>query len=281
MHYLHKGIRALILLSLAGVGQANQGKLLGTSGLFQVEGSGGGGIVPWATLSGYDTQDQLSVSGFVTQVDLDDYRLNSLGVSLGIKDRIELSASQQIFDLKSLGGEIRQNILGIKARLYGDVIYSTLPQMAVGIQYKHLEDGDIAEALGADDNQSDVDVYFAATKVHLGLIGGYNTVWNTTIRATRGNEMGLLGYGGIEDDDYELLFEGSVGLLLSRQVAIGFEYRQKPDKLGLKEDDWRDVFVAYMPSKAFHITAAYADLGSIAGSEDQSGLYISFSGNLW
>jgi hypothetical protein len=35
------------------------------------------------------------------------------------------------------------------------------------------------------------------------------------------------------------------------------------------------VFVAWFPNKNVNLTVAYADLGSIAGSEDQNGLYVS------
>ena len=57
------------------------GKLIGTAGLTQIEGAGGGGLVPWATLSGYDSEDQISASSAVTVVDVDDYRLNAFGMS--------------------------------------------------------------------------------------------------------------------------------------------------------------------------------------------------------
>ena len=121
----------------------------------------------------------------------------------------------------------------------------------------------------------------AATKVHLGAIAGYNAVWNVTARATKANEMGLLGYGGVNNDSYEIMLEASAGILFSRHFAIGVEYRQKPDNLGLGEDDWKDFFVTYIPSKDFSITLAWADLGTIAAVDDQDGLYLSLNGQLW
>ena len=73
-------VSALFLLLMIGqVVLAGQGKLLETAGLTQVEGSGGGGIVPWATISGYDSRDETSASVFNTLVFLDDYRLHSWG----------------------------------------------------------------------------------------------------------------------------------------------------------------------------------------------------------
>lgn len=274
-------LSALVCLIASNYALAGDGKLLATSGLVQIEGSGGGGIVPWATLSGYDTQDEISVSAVMTQVDLDDYRLNVMGVSASFYDRVEISAAHQRFDLKQLGGDIRQNVLGVKYRLYGDAVYSNFPQISIGLQHKKLEDGAIADLLGADSSSSGTDYYIAATKIHLGAVAGFNAVWNVTARATKANQLGLLGFGGTQNGDHEIMLEASAGVLLSRNVAVGMEYRQKPDNLGLGEEDWIDYFVSYIPNKHIALTLAWAELGSIAGAEDQNGLYLSINGQLW
>ncbi len=270
---------ALLLLTQTTL--AGEGKLLATAGLTQLEGSGGGGIVPWATLAGYDSEDEFSVAAFSTQANLDDYRLNAWGVSVGIYDRIEISAARQTFDLTSLGGDINQNIFGVKTRLYGDVIYSAWPQTSIGLQYKKLQDPGVAKLVGAKSYDDGTDLYLAMTKVHLGALAGYNLIWNLTARATKANQLGLLGYGGINNNSYEVMLEGSLGVLVSRQLAIGIEYRQKPDNLAIKEDDWKDLFVTYLPNKHVNFTAAWAQLGDIAGAKDQQGLYLSMTGYLW
>ena len=262
-------------------GAAADGKLITTSGLNQIEGSGGGGIVPWATLSGYDTRDEFSVNVFASQVNADDYRLHVWGANMGLFDRVEVSLARQNFALSTLGGEITQNVAGLKARLYGDVIYSDWPQISLGLQHKKLLDSDIAKAVGADRSGSGTDYYLAMTKVHLNAISGFNFLWNFTARATRANQLGLLGYGGVNNDDYEVMLEGSLGLLLNRNIAVGMEYRQKPDNLALKEEDWRDYFISYMPSKDISLTLAWTELGDIAGAKNQNGLYVSMTGNLW
>lgn len=266
---------------LSPVTIAASGKLIGTAGLNMIEGSGGGGIVPWATLAGYDSRDQTSANAFYTQVNVDDFRLDVLGASVSLYDRVELSVAQHRFDVEPLSAEIKQHIYGIKYRVYGDVVYSDWPQISVGLQYKELDDGAIAAAVGADDADSGTDFYIAATKVHLGGFFGYNTAWNTTFRATKANQTGLLGFGHIDDDDYDVMFEGSFGVLFSRHLAVGVEYRQKPDNLGLGEDDWKDIFIAWIPSKDVSVTLAYAKLGSIAGIPEQNGLYLSINGQIW
>ena len=268
------------LIFCTGLACAGDGKLIGTAGLNQLEGSGGGGIVPWATLSGYDTQDEVSANAFITQVNLEDYRLNVLGASVSLYDRAEFSVARHVFDLTTLGGEIAQTVYGAKFKLFGDVVYSDWPQLSAGVQYKDLEDTAVANLVGSEDT-SGTDIYLAATKVHLGAVGGYNLVWNLTGRLTKANQLGLLGFGGPQNSDYKLMLEGSLGVLFSRHFAAGIEYRQKPDNLGLGEDDWMDVFVTYIPSKKVNFTLAWADLGSIAGATGQQGLYLSVGGQLW
>ena len=99
---------------------------------------------------------------------------------------------------------------------------------------------------------------------------------NGTVRWTNANQTGLLGFGGDANDDHEAQFEGSVGWLLSRNIVVGAEYRTKPDNLSFaEEEDWFDIYAAWAVNKHFSVTAAWADLGSIATFEDQRSLYIS------
>tara|TARA_R110000850_G_scaffold162809_2_gene287623 strand:- start:481 stop:1365 length:885 start_codon:yes stop_codon:yes gene_type:complete len=279
---------ALLILGLSCTASVfgGEGKIIATAGLTQIEGSGGGGLVPWATLSGYDSRDEISVGAFNTQVNVDDFRLQSWGVNASFYDRLEVSLAQQTFDLKPASGNIRQNIIGLKARLYGDVVYSQWPQVSLGVQHKRLIDQNTdlspttADAVGADKSDHGTDFYLAMTKVHLGLICGYNFVWNLNFRATKANEMGLLGFGGSKNKSYEIMTEASAGILLNEHVAVGLEYRQKPDNLGLKEDDWKDAFISYIPNKNMSLTLAWAELGTIAGAKDQNGWYVSLNANL-
>ena len=112
----------------------------------------------------------------------------------------------------------------------------------------------------------------AATKVLL----DQSLVLNGTVRATKANQTGLLGFGGNKHDGYQVEFEGSVALLLSRKIAVGVEYRTKPDNLaGLKEGSWADAFVVYAINKTVSVTAAYVDLGEIATFKGQRGVYLS------
>ena len=266
----------LTCLAFASSGFAASGKLLATPGVSQVEGSAGGGIVPWAQLAGYASDDEIAINGFCSRADVSDYRLDVCGAQLNIYDRVEFSYAEQRFEVPALNTDIEQSITGAKVRLYGDIVYSKWQQLSLGVQHKSLDDGSIANLLGAKDT-SGTDIYLAASKLHLGALAGYNWFWNTTFRYSDANQLGLLGFGG-PDSDKELLFEASTAVFLTHQIAVGVEYREKSNNLGLGEQDWQDVFVAWFPNKHVSVTAAWLDLGSIAGAEDQTGWYLSVTG---
>ena len=68
----------------------------------------------------------------------------------------------------------------------------------------------------------------------------------------------------------------SAAVWLNDDVLLGAEYRNKPHNLSaFRENSAEDVFLAWAPMKYFSVTAAWADLGSIAGKPGQRGVYIS------
>lgn len=258
------------------------GKLLLTGGVTSVEGAGGGGLASWATITGYETREGIGANVHGTLVALPDYQFRAYGAAVGLFDRVELSYTRQDFDTQGTGAKLglgkgftfRQDVVGVKVRVLGDAVYhqdTWVPQVAVGAQYKNAAKAPVIAFLGGQDDDG-VDVYVAATKVLL----AQSVVVNGTVRATKANQTGLLGFGGPGGkDDYTLQFEGSAGVLLSKRLLVGGEYRTKPSNLGLKEDDWWDVFAAYAVNKHLSVTAGYADLGTIATFKGQRGLYLS------
>jgi hypothetical protein len=188
---------------------------------------------------------------------------------------------------------LKQTIFGAKVRVAGDAILdsdSLMPQIAVGLQYKTLGstgfDGTL-NALGA--KRSGTDFYVSATKLFL----GQSLLVNGTLRATKANQNGLLGYGatlGGSENGYSLQPEFSVGYLLTKNVVVGAEYRFMRNKLtkagaaaglgnGIRSEDWKDIFIAWAPSKNLSLTLAYVDLGVIVpattASRKQTGYYLS------
>jgi hypothetical protein len=159
-------------------------------------------------------------------------------------------------------------------KLFGDAVLeqdSWVPQVAVGLQYKRNDEGDLLAAIGAQDD-SGTDFYVSATKLYL----SQSLLLNATVRLTKANQFGILGFGGDRRDSYRPQFEGSAAFLLSRSLALGAEYRSKPDNLSIAtEDDAFDVFLAWAPVKHLALTLAYVDLGNIVIADDQRGWYAS------
>ncbi|MBC8008243.1 MAG: DUF3034 family protein [Prolixibacteraceae bacterium] len=256
------------------------GRLIATGGVTQIEGTGGGGLVPWALISGYGTRDQVGMTAFYTQADPSDFRLHSAGVAVGIRDRVEISLAQQRLGLGSTvpGQSIDQTLLGIKLKVLGDAVFDQdrwWPQVALGAIYKHNEDMAVPRLLGAK-RDADTDFYVSATKVYLAAVFGRNLLLNATLRATRANQLGLLGFGGDKNDRYQAMGEVSAGVFLCDRVLLGAEYRQKPDNLSaFQEQDFHDFFIAFVPNKHLSMTAAYVNLGQIADKNDQEAFYVS------
>jgi hypothetical protein len=257
------------------------GKLLLTHGVSALEGGAGGGLSTWAVIAGGETDHGVGGEVHGTYVDVKDYKLRAFGAAVGWHDRLELSATRQEFDTGSTGAKLglgkgftfKQTVLGAKARVLGDAVYtqdSWVPQVSIGVQYKDNNQDAIVRAVGAEDD-SGVDYYVAATK----LLLDKSLVLNGTVRVTKANQTGLLGFGGA-NGRYKPQFEGSAGYLLSKRLVVGAEYRTKPSNLGFaKEDDWMDLFAAYAVNKHLSVTAAYVDLGDIATFKNQRGLYLS------
>ncbi|WP_215891163.1 DUF3034 family protein, partial [Acidithiobacillus thiooxidans] len=152
------------LTANAAIGAASlfgQGRILGTGAVTAVDGAAGGGINPWAVISGYGTNQQIGATAFYSHVLLNNYNLNAYGASVGLFNRIEISFARQGFSLGNTGQtldhrilsvvsgssvplgtsttsaalglsgpaffgsnyDLNQDIVGLKARLFGNVVY--------------------------------------------------------------------------------------------------------------------------------------------------------------
>jgi hypothetical protein len=284
---------ALLLAASLSTGAAlaqmspDMGKLTATGGVSQVEGAGGGGLAPWALIGGYGSRDSWGANAHYTRVATQDYSLDSYGVAVGIFDRVEVSLATQDFrgSLAPLNDlRIRQEIVGLKVKLVGDAVYdqdSALPQIAVGVMAKRNKGIGGLGALGVTkvtqlgaQDENGVDYYVAATKILL----EHSLLLNGTVRATKANQMGLLGFGGDKGDSYQAKLEVSAAYMISRKLVAGVEYRMKPRNLGAdNEKAYYDAFVAWFPSKHVSVTAAYAVLGDITvfNPVRQRGMYLS------
>ncbi|MBU2840810.1 DUF3034 family protein [Acidithiobacillus thiooxidans] len=320
-----------------------QGRILGTGAVTAIDGAAGGGINPWAVISGYGTNQQIGATAFYSHVLLNNYNMDAYGASVGLFNRIELSFARQSFGLGNTGAaldqaingyaygklgvtpnaeelnapaytalvahglttpgpaffgnsyELNQDIVGIKARLFGNVVYDQNwwePEVSVGVDFHHNEmPKNLATTLHVARNG--VSYYLSATKVWINGIFGLTTLADVNIDVTNANQQGLLGFGGADGMGYKVLPAASVGVFLNRHVVLGAEYRDMPQNqliapssnklLGALGDQvsktsaWKDVYVAWFPYKQLSLTAAYVDLGTIATMKNQNGLYLSLT----
>lgn len=259
----------------------DSGKLILTNGIATIEGSGGGGLANWATISGMGTNRAVGISAHVTGVELPDFRLDTHGLAIGIRDRVELAYARQNFNTRNVGAalglgkgfQFNQDIFSAKVRLVGDLVYGPqfLPQISVGVEHKRNLDGAVVRAVGARASTG-TDFTVSATKLFLGA----SVLVNATARLTKANQFGLLGFGGDKRAGHSVQFEGSAGYLVTPRLLIGGEWRTRPDNLGIaREDDAKDLFAAWAVGRRVTVTAAYVDVGSVATFARQRGGLLS------
>ena len=271
----------------------DEGKFLLTAGFSDLEGSGGGGLVPLAFITGYGSSDSWGANAHFLDIQLKDFQLRAFGAAVGVFDRVEVSYTRHEFNITGTaldGLGTAQDIVGVKVKLWGDAVYgqdSWIPQLAVGAEYhknQGLTNGDAVglaglvnpKQLGAA-SEHGTDYYIAATKVFL----AQSLVVNAVLRATKANEFGLLGFGGNLKNTYSYKPEGTVAYLLTRRLALGSEIRTRPHNLAVDDETTAyDVFLAWAPTKNLSLVAAYLNLGGVLGpvtgvNRHQDGPYLS------
>ena len=296
---------AALALATTSPAHADTGKLLLTGGVSTIAGSAGGGLTPWAVIGSNATEGEVGFSGHVTRAATQDYGLTGYGVAVGLHDRVELSLARQDFDASHAvalngiapfgvtpGQHIRMDVLGVKVKVAGDAVLDSdrwMPQIAVGLEHKQVHPGSIGSVFDFLGTQkSGTDVYVSATK----LLLAQSLLVNGTLRYTNANQNGLLGFGSAAPgrNSRSLQPEFSIAYLINKNLAVGAEYRFKPNNLqalgaaaglgaALREDDWKDIFIAWAPSKNLSLTLAYVDLGrivpGITNNRRQTGYYLS------
>jgi hypothetical protein len=271
---------------------ADRGKLLLTSGFSTLDGAGGGALAPMALITGYGTSNSWGANVHVSGLAFDDLTVQSMGVGIGILDRFEISAarlSARFTDTVLEDLEADVDVVGVKVRVIGDAVYgqgSPLPQIALGAQLKRHRGFDNSPApfdalatprqVGALKDE-DVEFFIAATKLSFER----SVLINVDVRYSRANQFGLLGFGGDREPDRTFGVEATLGILLSRTLVVGAEYRMRPENLSVdREEDAWDAFLAWAPSRAVSFVVGYANIGTLltpvtSSDARQDGAYIS------
>tara|TARA_R110001583_G_scaffold36471_3_gene120038 strand:- start:2568 stop:3617 length:1050 start_codon:yes stop_codon:yes gene_type:complete len=252
-------VAAILASNITQAEMFNTGKVLATGGVSMIDGAGGGGITPWATITGYATRDGINGNVHYTYAPLANYTLHSVGAAVGFWDRFELSYTHSTlttgstFDTVGLvadtaGGvtgqlagtpintgiepfntTIEMDIVGAKVRVFGEAIYDSdnlIPQVAIGGFYKKNKNADLLTTLQAAKTK-DWEAYVSATKIFFPI----NTLVNITARYTAANQTGLVGFGGPDGEDKEVRPEVSIAYLLRKDTAIGVEWAKHGDNL--------------------------------------------------
>jgi hypothetical protein len=260
------------------------GRLLATGGVSTLEGAGGGGITPWALITGYGTDRQVGGSVFGTFADTPNLYATSGGVAIGLFNRVEFSYSRYSLNLGNAylpvvsqvlnhgNNTLAENNEGIKVRLFGDAIYDEyIPQVSAGVIFQQSQNKFLVNYIGA--KSTGQTYYIAATKLLFDAFLGRDVLLDGDLIETKANQLGLLGFGSSTDNGYHAEFAGSAAILINRGLAFGGEYRTMPRDLKSvgRASNYADVFVAYFPTKHFSVTAAYAFLGQVAPAVDNAG----------
>jgi len=145
-----------------------------------------------------------------------------------------------------------------------------LPAITGGVHYKvnsgissiNRELGGALSSIGLGYNQG-VDFTLYGSKLITFL--PRPVLFNAGVRATRGAELGLLGFSR----DYSFLFEGSVAIFLTDWLILAGEYRQQPNNYtpipGVinKSGDWVTIDLAWIVNKHLTIAGGYGYFGNV------------------
>ena len=250
-----------------------------------IDGQAGGGIVPWALLSSGPTVAY-------TRISTQNLDINSLAINTSFANRVEVSYARNMLNdngstLGNSNNTDNVDNFGIKVKI--NDMSDSMPQFAVGAVYKkvsgNLYDNVLSPGLGV--NNSSTDLYGAVSKIV--NIGGKNVLLNGVLRASKADELGLLGFGGGSTagapSGYKIEPELSAEIFAASNVVVGAEYRKMPNfsVAGVTDgilhpNSAYDFHVVYVANKTFTLTAAYANLGEVApavnGTNRQNGLFL-------
>jgi len=290
--------KGAIILSLLSI--------LFTSGLsypgapmINLEGVGGGGLVPGAYLLNPPKDDQKIGTPAIAQwcVLGTDTNMYSTGIGFSFFDRFELGYARVILDYNRIRSDIRKltgntvdpgkdfihlDIFHLKTLILNENEY--IPAFAVTAEFKFNETiddindniGNVLDIAGYDDDYG-TDFDFTFSKTITNLIK-YPVLVHANLRLTRGAQHGLFGFS----DDYTANIEIYGGVCIMPNLIIGGEYRQKPDEYSslasalpgftLEEDDAWNIHIGYLPTEDLSIAIAYLSFGNAANKERNYGV---------
>ena len=185
----------------------------------------------------------------------------ALGFAETFFGRLEISYGHEVVSLDGYGNIKKENV-GAKLLLVEENSWDQawLPAVSVGVVGKHTKNNPYAGSDGV--NSSGYDVYAVATKlitqtpIPVLLSGG--------LVSTDSQTTGVLGY----NDDRDLTWFGNVDFVLSKDVAVGVEYKQGAEYdntpgtvADWKDADYWDAHVAWFINPNTTLVVAYVNAG--------------------
>lgn len=247
------------------------GKFIVIGGVIQVEGVGGGGLMFWVLIIGYGMCDSYGVNVYYIYLVIQDYMFKFYGVVVGMLDWLELLLVKQEFYgslVLLVDFKIMQDIVGIKFKLVGDVVYDQdcwLLQIVVGVMFKYNNGiGGLGMVISVKQfgvvSDVGIDYYFLVIK----LLLEQSLLFNGMLWLIKVNQMGLFGFGGDFNDCYQVMGEFLVVYLINWKLVLGVEYCMKLCNLVVDyEKDYYDVFLVWFFSKNLLMILVYVVLGDI------------------
>ncbi|NOY53239.1 MAG: DUF3034 family protein [Deltaproteobacteria bacterium] len=256
-----------------------------------IEGEGGGGLIPWAYLTNPPVEGKTFGRPTVgaTYIFPQNFNVNVYHFNETITDRLELGFARTIFDTTNLLGgnglnigidELTMDTYHAKLLLLKET--ENLPAVSVSVEYKKNQDVDHADKNGGGaftaaglDHASGVDYCLSVTKLYKGW--KMPVLINVGSRYTKAVQTGYLGFS--KDGNIEP--EASLAVFPEANVAVGFEFRGKPNEYksvpgigSFREDNWTDFFIAYFPTKGLSITGAVVNFGNVVNRNVNTGFYM-------
>ena len=257
-----------------------------------LEGVGGGGLVPGASLVNPPQKGKLIGKPAFSHWSIigGGNNIYTFGLAISFAERFELGYVLEVNDFHRLRHDIKRDSKGAldvkEPWIYmSDIHFKTLlireseyiPAFAITCEFKINDtiqtiNDNIGKALDpvGYDNDMGVDFDFSFSKTLKDLFY-YPCIINANLRLTRGHYLGLLGFG----PDYKANGELSLAFMIHSKVVFGMEARQQNDKIkalplqgySMEEDTIWDTFVAFFPNRKLSIVVAFCRFGNIVNKD--------------
>jgi hypothetical protein len=157
-----------------------------------------------------------------------------------------------------------------------------LPAITAGAHFKFNDGiGDINHELGGAlktigyKRDHGIDYTLTASKTFASVFGRPLLV-SLGLRASEGSQLGYAGFG----NEYHVTFEGNITYLITDNIGIAYEYRQKPDTFGRigdlvrPEQDWQTIGLAYVFNPHATVAVGYGRFGNVLDTVERNGVAV-------